>query len=703
MHDGAIVFKTKIDNSDVQKDLDKVKREIDKSQKTIAESEAAKLPLLKDAEQLKVKLQEARQALAFFKDEQAAAQAAMQPGAALPDYMAASDRLPALNAAVDENKAKVDQLEKEWLQVNGKVEQYNAKINKAKATLTSQQAKAAQLSKQLAAGGTGMAAAMTKAQMAAKKFQMRLGGILKQVLVFGMVMKALTAVVTYLGKALKTNKQFTAELAKLKGALLTAFQPIYELLVPALMALMRIATSVVTAVARVASLLGGKSISQYAKSAKALYEEANAIEETGEAAKEAQKSLAGFDEINQLSDNTTESESSGQETTGADFSAFNTDAIKAEVDELVLFLSGALLLIGMILTLTGANIPLGIGLMAVGAIGLAAEVAANWDTVKQIISEQSGLILAISSILLIIGMVLAFSGANIPLGIGLMVAGATGIATTAAVDWDSMRKVLVENAALIAGISAVLLAIGIILCFCGMLPLGIALIVVGAAGLVTEAIVNWDSVKGPLMATLASLLSIISGAAMVIGVLLLLSGAGIGLGLALIAAGIAGSVVAWNLSDNPITRFVKGIANAIIGFVNLIIEAINSLFHIKFNGLQIGGVQIIPKIDTKLLNIPKIPLLAQGAVIPPNREFLAVLGDQKHGTNIEAPLSTIQEAVALVMEDYAAANVAGHEATVAALREILAAVLGIEVGDTTIGQAANRYNQRMAIVKGGLG
>ena len=47
---------------------------------------------------------------------------------------------------------------------------------------------------------------------------------------------------------------------------------------------------------------------------------------------------------------------------------------------------------------------------------------------------------------------------------------------------------------------------------------------------------------------------------------------------------------------------------------------------------------------------PQIPALATGAVIPPNREFLAVLGDQKHGTNIEAPLSTIEEAVENVLK-----------------------------------------------------
>lgn len=701
MHDGAIVFKTKIDNSDVQKDLDRVKRDIEKSQKSISESESARLPLLKDAEQLKIKLQEARRELAFFKDEQAAAQAAIG-GESLDDHLAAYDRLPALNAAVEDQQKKVDQLEKEWSQVNSKVENYDRKINKAKASLEEQKAAAGKLSKELTRGGINMSGAMEKAQKSADKFKKRLASIVSQVFVFTLVSKALQGITKYMGKALKSNKEFTSELAKLKGALLTAFQPIYEMLLPALMALLRIATSVVTAVARVASLLGGKSMSQYSQNAKALYEEANAIEETGEAAKKAQRSLAGFDEINQLSDNSSGDESESADTSAPDFSAFDTGAVKQKVDELVLFLSGALLLIGMILTLTGANIPLGLGLMAVGAIGLASEIAANWDTVKQIISEQSGLILAISSILLIIGMILALTGAAIPLGIGLMVVGAAGLAAPAAVNWNSVREILEKHAALIAGISALLLVIGIVLCFCGILPLGIGLVVVGAAGLVTEVAVNWDSIKGPVMTTLASLLAIVSGATMVIGVLLLLTGAGIGIGLALILAGMAGSVAACSISDNPITRFVKSIANTIIGFVNMIIEAINSLFHIKFSGLKIAGVQIIPQIDAKLLNIPKIPLLAQGAVIPPNAPFAAILGDQRHGTNIEAPLSTIQEAVAVVMADYEAANLAGHEATVEMLREILAAVLGIEIGDSTIGQAANRYNREMAIIKGGL-
>ena len=46
-----------------------------------------------------------------------------------------------------------------------------------------------------------------------------------------------------------------------------------------------------------------------------------------------------------------------------------------------------------------------------------------------------------------------------------------------------------------------------------------------------------------------------------------------------------------------------------------------------------------------------LPRLAQGAVIPPNREFLAVLGDQKSGTNIETPLATMVQAFKQAMNE----------------------------------------------------
>lgn len=64
------------------------------------------------------------------------------------------------------------------------------------------------------------------------------------------------------------------------------------------------------------------------------------------------------------------------------------------------------------------------------------------------------------------------------------------------------------------------------------------------------------------------------------------------------------------------------------------------------NELQLG---LTPFSGLRTISVPSIPHLAQGAVLPANRPFLAVVGDQKHGTNVEAPLSTIQAAVAEVM------------------------------------------------------
>ena len=96
-----------------------------------------------------------------------------------------------------------------------------------------------------------------------------------------------------------------------------------------------------------------------------------------------------------------------------------------------------------------------------------------------------------------------------------------------------------------------------------------------------------------------------------------------------------------------------------------------------------------------------IPYLASGAVIPPNAPFTAVLGDQKHGTNIEAPLATIQEAVAQVVGDLAPAMAAGFEAMAERQDELIATVRDIQIGDTTIGRAAARYDRRQNLIRGG--
>lgn len=134
--------------------------------------------------------------------------------------------------------------------------------------------------------------------------------------------------------------------------------------------------------------------------------------------------------------------------------------------------------------------------------------------------------------------------------------------------------------------------------------------------------------------------------------------------------------------------------------VNHLGSAMNALSFTVPNWVPgLGGKNFSFSIRT--LRAPQIPYLAKGAVLPANKPFMAVVGDQKHGTNVEAPLTVIQEAVATVMEDYAASNMAGHQATVSVLQELLEAVLGIQIGDDVIASAAARYERKMAVVRGG--
>ncbi len=762
MADGSITFSTKVDNREAQRELAKLQREIQKLEKEVAKSEGAKLPLVDQAKELGARLDEAKAKLAALQDKQIAVNQALS-GNNQQAYIDAYAQKSATDSSVTAQQAEVYGLQKKWDSVNLKIDQYNQKIAQANSVIAVQSAKAGELSAKQTAGGANMAAAMMKAQAAAKNFEVRLGMIAKRVLVFSLISKALISIVSYMGRAMKTNKEYAAQLAKLKGALLTAFQPIYEFVIPALIALMRIATSVVQAVAHVFSLLGGKTAAENAQKAKALYEEAKAIENVGKAAKKASKSLAGFDEINALGGSNNSANSASTSTTIPDFSDFSTDEYKNKIDELTVYISGALLALGAILTFSGANIPLGIVLLAAGAIGLVSEITANWGCMSEELKKAITRVLGVlGGAVLVIGAILAFSGANIPLGIGLMVFGAASLGTAIALNWNTITEALkgpiggvvaiVSTALLAIGVilcftgvalplgialiaagaaglatvtalnwntlkeklqgpiggivaiaSAALLAIGVILCFTGVaLPLGIALIAAGAAGLATVTALNWNTVKEKLVAVIAGIVSVIGASLIVIGVLLLLSGAGLGLGLALIAAGIAASYAAWKLDDNPVTRFVKKLANCVIGIINRVITAINDMFHISYKGLKLLGETVIPAFDVRLVNIPKIPLLAQGAVIPPNAPFMAVVGDQKHGTNIEAPLATIQEAVALVMQDQTSAILAGFEASVGVQREILEAVLGIQIGDDVIGNAVARYSKKQAVIRGGV-
>ena len=148
------------------------------------------------------------------------------------------------------------------------------------------------------------------------------------------------------------------------------------------------------------------------------------------------------------------------------------------------------------------------------------------------------------------------------------------------------------------------------------------------------------------------------------------------------------------LWDGVVSKF-KGVINPVIDALNVMIKGINKIsFDVPDWVPVIGGKQWG-------FNIPEIPNLAHGAVIPPNREFLAALGDQKQGTNIEAPLSTIQEAVATVISEQNDILRNVLVSSVEVQRDILEAVLGIQIGDEVIGRAVERYSKKMTIMYGG--
>lgn len=107
----------------------------------------------------------------------------------------------------------------------------------------------------------------------------------------------------------------------------------------------------------------------------------------------------------------------------------------------------------------------------------------------------------------------------------------------------------------------------------------------------------------------------------------------------------------WEEIIGGIKKAINGIIKVINGMISGITDGINGMIN-ALNALKFDVPDWVPLIggQTFGLNIgnvsaPQIPYLATGAVIPPNAPFMAVLGDQKRGTNIEAPLDTIKQAI----------------------------------------------------------
>nr|DAV81514.1 MAG TPA: minor tail protein [Caudoviricetes sp.] len=250
--------------------------------------------------------------------------------------------------------------------------------------------------------------------------------------------------------------------------------------------------------------------------------------------------------------------------------ALNWSSLTGDVQDSVLsivaIVSGALIGIGAILALTGVATGLGIGMIAAGAVGLAATVGLNWDTMPDNIKKTiTKILLVVGAASIAIGMILAFTGAATPLGVGLILAGAAALGTAVALNWDTLTnklKSVTTKVLAIAGAAA--LAIGIILVCTGVgIPLGIGLILSGAAALGTAVAINWETIKNKIKEVFTKIKSMGGSLGkLAIGLILCLTGVGIPLGLALIADGVkdfaTGKPVSW---DSMVSGIKEALGN----------------------------------------------------------------------------------------------------------------------------------------------
>lgn len=375
-----------------------------------------------------------------------------------------------------------------------------------------------------------------------------------------------------------------------------------------------------------------------------------------------------------------------------------SNALASPLSRVGLLVSGATLALGAILAFSGC-MPLGIALMAVGAASLVSVMALNWNGLSDEIRNVIAIITTVVSVaFLAIGAALVFSGANIPLGLALLAAGAVTMGTAIMPNWNDLSDNVQQKISMITTVvGGALLAVGAILALSGVaLPLGLGLMAAGALSLGAIATLNWDFVVNSIKKVVSVITGILSGALIVLGVLLCLSGAGVGLGLAVLAAGLSLSYAAWTLDDNPITRFVRQMANSIIGLVNGVIDAINDMFHIKFNGLSVMGITLIPAFDIRLVDIPHIPFFEDGGFPNEGQLFIA----REAGAEMVGAMGR-RTAVAnndQIVEGISAGVSVANDGVIAAIYALLNVVeekdMSVVIGDNEIGHSYDRYKEK---------
>lgn len=301
------------------------------------------------------------------------------------------------------------------------------------------------------------------------------------------------------------------------------------------------------------------------------------------------------------------------------------DIITGALNELAATLSLFSFVLGTILVLTGANIPVGLALMAAGAVGIVAVTATNWSKMSKRLAKTLSMILGVmSGYLLVIGAILAFSGVNVPLGIAVMAAGAVALATAGTINWKFLGGNISSTLALILSIlSGAFLALGVMLAFSGVsVPLGLALIATGAVGMAGAVGLNWNKMPDSIKKVISMLMDILSGAFLALGAILAFSGTNIPVGIALIAAGamflISSTTMNWNSLESSLSKVIAKIVTVVSGaFI-----AIGAI--LAFSGVATSlGIKMIAVGVVSLLSVAG---LKWDSILKPIKKVLKEIG-----------------------------------------------------------------------------
>ena len=614
MADGEVVFEATISDKKLHQELNKVKSNIESLQKEFNRLGDQKTPMEDRLRNIGAELDAAKQVLA---DMRTAPKGTYE------------------KIDVSEQAERVRMLQSEFNKTANEVDKLNEKLNKTGDKISDAKTQAVELAQQIEgrAKGAGLRNATEAAAQSMETFGKRLKSVVRGALVFTVITQALSKVRDWVKNVVMVNSEARESIAQLKGALLTLAQPLVSVIVPAFTLLVKVITAVVSQITRLVALISGKSVKATANSAKALNKETSALKGTGSAAKKAASQLAAFDEINQISTDTASDAGGGASADAItpDFSYMDdiSDRLKKIADAVMLIAAG-LALWRLSDKFTG---PLGDILKKLGGILVAVGgLILLWDGLSDAwnngVNWKNLLEMLAGTAALAGGLAIAFG--KVGAGIGLVVAGAAMIITAFKDICDNGAN-LQNTLLLIAGIIAT--GLGFFFLTGSVIPLAIA----GIAAI----LVAMMKLTGNLEEFAKNLKDNILG-----GIIQFIKGV------------FTGNL---EMALEGVKNVAKGIVNGILiiveSFINNIIRGLNWLIT-KINSISLKVPDWVPAIGGKgwsprlnQMSSITLPRLATGAVIPPNKEFLAVLGDQKSGTNIETPLATMVDAFKQAMAE----------------------------------------------------